>query len=126
MSLPITQLVKRLDAISRGLDRRVRAARKRPGIAIIEFAFVLPFVFILFFSIVDFGIFFFAQHTLQFATREGARVGLVGRQLVDGAGNTMSREQSIVTTIENFAGIAVDPGKLSISVYPVTSTYADP
>ena len=50
----------------RPLARRGHRSR---GVAIIEFAFVFPFLLILFFSLIDFGIYFFDQHTLQFATR---------------------------------------------------------
>lgn len=98
--------------------RLARTGHRSRGVAIIEFAFVFPFLLILFFSLIDFGIYFFDQHTLQFATREGARIGLVGRQLTAG-GNVLSREASIVQTIQNFAAIAINPAKLSISIYPV-------
>lgn len=101
-------------------------ARRARGVAIIEFAFVFPFLLILFFCIVDFGIFFFDQHTLQFATREGARIGLTGRQLIDAGGNPMSREASIIATIKEYADIAVNPNQLSISIYPINNNFSDP
>lgn len=106
-------------------SRSSRAHRSR-GIAIIEFAFVFPFLLILFFCIIDFGIYFLDQHTLQFATREGARVGLTGRQIQDAGGNTLSRTASIVQTIKKYAAIALDPNKVSVSVYPVDATLSDP
>ena len=112
-----------------GATRKLAASRSRRnrGIAIIEFAFVFPFLLILFFCIIDFGIYFLDQHTLQFATREGARVGLVGRQLTDAGGNVLSREASIVQTIKNYAKIALDPNKVSVSIYPVdAATLTDP
>ena len=127
MTPPILQLVKPSDAAVPGrFARRALGRHRNRGIAIIEFAFVLPFLFILFFSIIDFGIYFFDQHTLQFATREGARVGLVGRQINDAGGNPMSREASIVKTIQDFAAIAVPASKLSISIYPVDAALNDP
>lgn len=101
-------------------------SRSNRGIAIIEFAFVFPFLLILFFCIIDFGIYFLDQHTLQFATREGARIGLVGRQITDGGGNTLSRTASIVQTVKNFAAIAMNPSKVSVSVYPVSAALTDP
>ena len=91
-----------------------------------EFAVVLPLFVIILFAIVDFGIFFFVQHTVQFATREGARVALVGRQLDDGAGNPLSREASIVKTIEDKAKVAVRPTDLTIAIYAVNADYTDP
>ena len=133
MTISAPHIVKRSDAP--GTTRRVPEAapkaatshsRRSRGIAIIEFAFVFPFLLILFFCIIDFGIYFLDQHTLQFATREGARVGLVGRQITDAGGNTLSRTASIVQTIKNFSAIALDPNKVSVSVYPVDATLTDP
>jgi hypothetical protein len=105
---------------------RVPARRRTRGIALIEFAFVFPFLLILFFSIIDFGIYFLDQHTLQFATREGARVGLVGRQLTGGNGVPMSREASIITTIQQYAAIAINPANVAISIYPINADLTDP
>jgi TadE-like protein len=103
--------------------RTLRGAR---GVSIIEFALVLPVLFILIFSILDFGLYFFAQHTVQFATREGVRVALVGRTMNDANGNAMSREASIVKTISDHAAIAVSPTQLQICIYPVNPDYSDP
>ncbi|MFM8560024.1 MAG: TadE/TadG family type IV pilus assembly protein, partial [bacterium] len=50
---------------------RSRGPRGERGATLIEIAFVLPMLFLLILSIVDFGIFFYVQHTVQFATREG-------------------------------------------------------
>jgi Flp pilus assembly protein TadG len=117
---------------ARGIVRRVRGkeasmrARGERGAALMEFAVALPLLLILMFSIVDFGLYFFAQHTVQFATREGVRLALVGRTLADGAGNAMSREASIVRTISDKAAVAVNPTKLQISIFPVDPEYGDP
>jgi Flp pilus assembly protein TadG len=91
-----------------------------------EFALVLPLLFVLIFTIIDFGLYFFVQHTVQFATREGVRLALVGRTLDDDAGNPLSREASIVKMIRDKGAVAVDPAQLQISIFPVTSTYGDP
>jgi Flp pilus assembly protein TadG len=104
----------------------MRALRGGRGVALIEFALVLPLFFLLLAAIIDFGILFFDQHTLQFATREGARLGLVGRTLTDGAGNPMSREASIIKTIQDNVSVALDPGTVTISFYPVNPDYSDP
>ncbi len=104
----------------------LRTARNGRGAGIIEFAFVLPILLLLVLSIFDFGLYFFAQHTLQFATREGARLALVGRVLNDEDGNPLSREASIVKTVRDCAALAINPGRLQISVYPVEPDYSDP
>ena len=103
-----------------------RGPRGSRGVTIVEFALVLPLLFILIFSIVDFGLYFFIEHTLQFATREGARLALVGRTLNDSQGNRLNREASIIKAISDKAQIAIDPSKLQISIFPVSAGYADP
>ena len=57
---------------------RYRGRSHERGGALVEFALVLPAFFVMMLSIMDFGLYFFVQHTLQFATREGARLALVG------------------------------------------------
>jgi Flp pilus assembly protein TadG len=104
----------------------VRSLRGTRGFTIVEFALVLPLFLILLAAIIDFGILFFVQHTLQFATREGARLALVGRTVNDASGNPMSREASIVQTIKVNAAIAVNPSQLQISFYPINADYSDP
>jgi Flp pilus assembly protein TadG len=97
------------------------------GVTIIEFAIVLPLLVLLICAIVDFGIYFFKVHTVQFATREGVRLALVGRTLTDPGGNPLSREASIIKRIDDNALVAVKPSELTISIYPVDpDTYADP
>ena len=104
----------------------LRASRRARGFTILEFALVLPLFLLLLAAIIDFGIMFFVQHTLQFATREGARLALVGRTVNDAGGNPMSREASIVQTIKVNAAVAVNPSKLQISFYPINADYSDP
>ena len=57
------------------------------GATLVEFAMVLPVFVLLLFGIIEFGRYFFVQHTLQFATREGTRLALVGGTLADANGN---------------------------------------
>ena len=96
------------------------------GNAIIEFAMVFPVLLILIVSVMDFGLCFFAEHTLQFATREGVRMALVGRTLNDPSGSPMTRVASIVKTIQDQAAIAIPASKLSISIYAVPPDLSDP
>jgi len=96
------------------------------GATAVEFALVAPIFFLLIFAILEFGWYFFVEHTVHFATREGTRLALVGTQLNDAGGNPMSREASITSTIKDSAALAVDPDNLLISIYPVGAGYADP
>jgi hypothetical protein len=93
----------------------------------VEFALVLPILALLLCATIEFGYFFFVQHTLQFATREGTRLALVGGTLNDpNNGNPMSRQDSIIQTIKDHASMAVNPDALQISIFPVGSGYTDP
>jgi hypothetical protein len=105
--------------------------KDQKGAFVVEFALILPIFLLLIFGIMDFGWYFFVQHTLQFATREGTRLALVGRQLDDPGhpGQLLSREASIVKTIRENAALAVNnPNEVHIYIFPVSSDsgYQDP
>jgi Flp pilus assembly protein TadG len=103
-----------------------KTLRSGKGSTIVEFALIFPLLLLLMFGVMDFGFYFFVQHSLQFATREGVRLALVGRTINDNAGNPMSRVASIVQTIKTKAAVAVRPADVSVSVFPVDATFADP
>lgn len=96
------------------------------GATLVEFALVLLALFLLMLGIADFGLCFFRQHTLQYATREGVRIALVGRTLTDGDGNPMTREATIIKTIQEKASVAIPASSLRISIYPVSTDLSDP
>lgn len=96
------------------------------GATTVEFALISSLFFFLIFATVEFGWYFFVKHTIQYATREGTRLALVGRQLQDNNGNTLSREASIIKKIRDSADLAVNPDDLRISIYPVGAGYTDP
>ena len=60
---------------------------------------LLPFVIMLL-GVMEFGWFFLHQHTLQYATREGMRLALVGEILNDESGDPQTREASIKQVIQ--------------------------
>ena len=96
--------------------------RKSRGTGIVEFAMVLPMMLLLFMVIIEFGRYGFVQHTLQFATREGVRIALVGA----GGGTDAQRVASIVKRIQDCAAPAVAPSSLVISIYEINPDYTDP
>jgi Flp pilus assembly protein TadG len=100
--------------------------RSERGTTIVEFAMVIPLLLLLMFMVIDMGYFFFVQHTVQYATREGVRLALVGRTISDTHGNEMTREASIVQTIRDKAAVAVHPADLTVSIFPVDNQYGDP
>jgi len=106
--------------------KRYCASRRSRGASAVEFALIMPLFFLLLFGIVDFGWYFFNQHTIQYATREGTRLALVGGTVKDVDNNDLSRVDSIVKTIKDNAAVAVNPADLRISIYPVGADYSDP
>jgi len=104
----------------------MKSKKEVRGATAVEFALVLPLFVLLLFGIIDFGWYFFVQHTVQFATREGTRLALVGGTLTDDEGNPLDRTASIIKKIKDSAETAIDPAELSISIFPVTESYSDP
>jgi Flp pilus assembly protein TadG len=104
--------------------RRLRFKGKRnQGNAAVEFALTLPIFIILVIGIIEFGWYFFVQHTLQYATREGMRVALVGRTITG-----MDRKNFIIKTIQDNAELAVKRDAVAVSIYKVdpNNNFTDP
>jgi len=108
------------------MARQGRHGRMSKGGTIVEFALTLLVFITLLVAIIEFGWLFFIQHTLQYATREGTRLALVGRTINDPSGNPMTRVDSIVRTIRDAASLAVSPDAVLVAVYPVSTTFGDP
>ena len=103
--------------------------RRDRGNTAVEFALTLPIFIILVIGIIEFGWYFFVQHTMQYATREGMRLALVGRTIADPSnpGNNLSREASIIQTIKDNATLASNPRSVVlVSIYPVSTGYHGP
>ncbi len=103
-----------------------RTLRNGRGAALVEFALVFPILLLFVFGVMDFGLYFFAEHSLQFAAREGVRLALVGRTVNDDSGNPMSRSASIIQTIQSRASVAVKPADVAVSIFPVDASFTDP
>lgn len=58
---------------------------REEGAATVEFAFVAPIFFLLLFAIIDLGILFWVNLTMQHAVREGARFAVTGQTCVFGS-----------------------------------------
>lgn len=55
----------------------IRKPRSDDGQAILEFAYVLPFLLIVVLGVIEFGVLFYDQAVITSASREGARAGIV-------------------------------------------------
>lgn len=78
-------------------DRRRLHAKS--GQALVEFTLVLPLLLLLFFSIIEFGLYFYTRISLRHVVRESARFAVTGNVLPDSAGQPMSRAKSVETMI---------------------------
>ncbi len=115
--------MKFLHYIHKDTNRYVKNER---GSTLIESAaLMLPFL-LLFLGIVEFGWYFLHQHTLQFSTREGMRMALVGSTLLDQNGDALSREESIKETIGKQAQWAMNIEPEKIWIFQVGDNYSDP
>ncbi|MCJ7492454.1 MAG: pilus assembly protein [Dehalococcoidia bacterium] len=77
------------------LLNRVRVQR---GQTLIEFALIVPFVFVLLFAIVDFGSALDKRVTLQHAVREGARAAAVHADPAVAESTTVDQAQGLVSS----------------------------
>ena len=66
------------------MGRLLSFYRNKRGQALIEFAFILPFLLVIVGGIVDFGLAFFIGQVIENAAREGARAGAVVRPVGGG------------------------------------------
>jgi len=108
-----------------GQNTTFHVAGNQRGQTAIEVSFLmLPFLILLLGSM-EFGWFFFQEHSLQYATREGMRLALVGDVLLDG-GDTLSRVESIKKEIRDRAAAAMDGNAVQISIYKIGDNYEDP
>jgi len=61
-----------------GARPRRMMLRRRSGTEILELAFIaVPFLFTMIFGTIEFGTYFYVEHNMQAAAREGARAGVV-------------------------------------------------
>ena len=69
--------------IFKGIKKMTKFLRNEKGTSIVEFAFVAILVFGLLFAIVDLGMMFYVNLTMQNAVREGVRYAITGSSDLD-------------------------------------------
>jgi len=60
-----------------------RKSRGEKGASVVEFALILPLLLLLLMAIVELGVLFWVNMTMQHAVREGARYAITGRSDLD-------------------------------------------
>ena len=80
---------------------REKKGKGEVGQAMVEFALVLPIFLVVVFAIVDFGMGFNAWITVSNASREGARIGVVGANSATITAKVQSTASSLKDTSTN-------------------------
>ena len=73
----------------------VRRCSDTSGQALVEFTVVLPLLLMLFFGIIEFGLYFYTRISLRHVVRESARYAITGNVLTDSTGAPMTRAKSV-------------------------------
>jgi len=91
-------------------------SRAASGQALVEFTLVLPLLLVLFFSIIEFSLFFYTRVSLRHVVRESARFAVTGNVLTDSTGTPMTRVQSIERMIlTGVAGVTLAPSNITVT-----------
>ncbi len=110
-----------------GRDDGTQKGRWSPrGSTVIEVALLMGPFLLLLVGIMEFGMYYFHQHTLQYATREGMRLATVGGQLKDEDGELMDRKASIIKAIKDKASVAINIDENNIRIFKVGDNYQNP
>ena len=87
--------------------------RQRGAAAVVELAIILPFLVVLVFGMIEFGIMFYDKAVLTNASREGARAGITG--LGDPEIKQIVLNYCNVNLVNLGGNDAFDPNKILIS-----------
>ena len=104
--------------MNKKFGNRLTPLRDRRGQSIVEFALVVPIVFLLLFGLADLGVMFYVNLTMQNAVREGARSSVVGSS----SGGPTQRA-ALVQTIKDSSNGLYDKdahGQPKLTTYIVT------
>lgn len=95
---------------------KARHSSAERGQATVEYALVVPLIFLLVFGLVDFGRLFFTELTLQYALRAAARYAVTGNHLPNPANPSqmLTRVASIEQVAQRHA-MGIDVSGLQIS-----------
>jgi Flp pilus assembly protein TadG len=81
------------------------------GASAVEFALVVPLLLLLVFGIINFGIIFSQQLTLNNAVREGAR-----RAVVNDPGSPRSCDQILASVKNDLSGLALNASQVQVKI----------
>jgi Flp pilus assembly protein TadG len=110
--------------------------RRDKGAATVEFALLAPLFFFLVFIVIELGILFWVNLTMQYAVREGARYAITGQSNLDPDTANPQRYQAVLQKIRNSSmglytrvnptvvvnGVSQAPGSYSASMFGVADS----
>ena len=79
--------------------RRLPGLRTR-GASIVEFALIAPILFFMLFAIIEVGLLFWVNLTMQYAVREGARYAVTGQTNLDPDPTGQQRYRAVIRKIK--------------------------
>ncbi|MFM2086163.1 MAG: hypothetical protein RLZZ237_1032 [Pseudomonadota bacterium] len=84
-----------------GCKGELRLKRRSGGAALLEFALIAPILFFLMAIIMELGIMFWVNLTMQYAVREGARYSITGQNNLDPATANKQRYEAVLQKISD-------------------------
>ena len=115
-----------MNVVIRTFRKLISPCKTESGISAVEIGATMLVFLTALFAVAEFGWFFVHQNTLTSATREGIRIGTVGATLMDGNGNSLSREDSIKQAIQDKASLVMNIDPSQIYIFPVDADFTDP
>lgn len=98
------------------MRRRLRREPGDEGAAAVEFALVLPLVLLLVFGMINYGVVFSQQLTLNNAVREGARKAVVNDPFVGATTNPRTCDGILASVKNQLSGLALNNSAVQVKV----------
>ena len=87
---------------TRNSCRGILRPKNRPrGAALVEFALIAPILFFLIAMIMELGVMFWVNLTMQYAVREGARYSITGQNNLDPASANKQRYEAVLQKVKD-------------------------
>ncbi len=80
---------------------KLRLKNRPRGAAMVEFALIAPILFFLIAMIMELGVMFWVNLTMQYAVREGARYSITGQNNLDPASANKQRYEAVLRKIND-------------------------
>lgn len=80
---------------------KLRLKNRPHGAAMVEFALIAPILFFLIAMIMELGVMFWVNLTMQYAVREGARYSITGQNNLDPASANKQRYEAVLRKIND-------------------------